>query len=349
MSESKLSCPHCEQHILIDDAWAGQTINCPSCQKPFQVPAAEAPVASEAPPPPVPPPGGLRINRPAAPPPPPPSGARAMPGGRPTYAAAPAVQPRTSGLAIASLILSILGCFGLTAIAAVICGHMARKRISRDPSLKGGGMALAGLIIGYLTLGCCVAGVTFTAVRMRQFGKEFSAEFEREMAKQSQTKPGGDTQDPATGMGSDEAVWNDARTETPTPAVPEGAVSGNIKGDAFTYSKSTLATNMGLFSVSDGEDFLADRQVQIFLFPKAGESFENRTWKITSAGTGSKPHVHLRWQENGAPQSQAMMSGYQLELTTGSISNGVLSGTLNLKITTKVPTELKGKFSAVVE
>jgi len=42
----------------------------------------------------------------------------------------------------------------LGAIIAVICGHMARAEIHRAPpgTIEGDGMALAGLILGYLHL-----------------------------------------------------------------------------------------------------------------------------------------------------------------------------------------------------
>ena len=63
-----------------------------------------------------------------------------------------------SGLAIASLVCGILGivfCYGhaLGAIPAVICGHMALNRIrSAQHPIAGRGMAIAGLIMGYLGL-----------------------------------------------------------------------------------------------------------------------------------------------------------------------------------------------------
>jgi hypothetical protein len=63
-------------------------------------------------------------------------------------------QSRTSALAIWSLVLGILGlvCFSfLSAIPGVICGHMACSRIKRSAgALTGQGLAVAGLITGYL-------------------------------------------------------------------------------------------------------------------------------------------------------------------------------------------------------
>jgi hypothetical protein len=58
---------------------------------------------------------------------------------------------RTSGLAIASLVLSLIGPFGC--IPAIVCGHIALRKIRKEATVKGYGLALAGLIIGYIGLG----------------------------------------------------------------------------------------------------------------------------------------------------------------------------------------------------
>ena len=75
-----------------------------------------------------------------------------------------APQPKTSALAIWSLVLGILGlvllsiCIGpLFAIPAVICGHLAYSRIKRSSgTLAGEGLALAGLITGYISIGLSI-------------------------------------------------------------------------------------------------------------------------------------------------------------------------------------------------
>jgi Domain of unknown function (DUF4190) len=58
--------------------------------------------------------------------------------------------PPTNGLAIASLVCGV-GTFviGLSFIPAIICGHIARGQIRRTGE-QGGGLALAGLILGYV-------------------------------------------------------------------------------------------------------------------------------------------------------------------------------------------------------
>ena len=71
-----------------------------------------------------------------------------------TYSQTP-LAARTSGLAIASLALSclaaLIGPFGF--LPGIICGHMARSECRRDPRVVGDGLALAGLIVGYVFLG----------------------------------------------------------------------------------------------------------------------------------------------------------------------------------------------------
>lgn len=64
--------------------------------------------------------------------------------------------PPTDGKATASLVLGILSilCFGiLTGIPAIILGHISRGNIQRSMGrLSGGGMAMAGLIMGYFSI-----------------------------------------------------------------------------------------------------------------------------------------------------------------------------------------------------
>ncbi|HEB93140.1 MAG TPA: DUF4190 domain-containing protein [Gammaproteobacteria bacterium] len=64
------------------------------------------------------------------------------------------VEKRT-GLAITSLVLSIVGIFsyGIASIAGVIFGHMAKSKIKSAPQIYGGdGLATAGLVLGYLVI-----------------------------------------------------------------------------------------------------------------------------------------------------------------------------------------------------
>ena len=72
---------------------------------------------------------------------------------------------RTSGLAIASLVLGIVWVFWLGSILAVIFGHVALSQIKRSMgALTGRGMAIAGLILGYLGLVTLVGFIVAAAI-----------------------------------------------------------------------------------------------------------------------------------------------------------------------------------------
>jgi len=63
----------------------------------------------------------------------------------------------TSTTAIVSLVFGIICWIAIPfigAIVAIICGHVARTEIRNSPpgSIEGDGMAIAGLILGYLHL-----------------------------------------------------------------------------------------------------------------------------------------------------------------------------------------------------
>ncbi|MGC4016669.1 MAG: GYF domain-containing protein [Luteolibacter sp.] len=85
------------------------------------------------------------------------------------YQQSPYVTPYapTNGLAIASMVCGIVSIFMcwvhiLGAIPAVICGHMALARINESPVPMGGrGMAIAGLILGYLCIAATLGGILF--------------------------------------------------------------------------------------------------------------------------------------------------------------------------------------------
>lgn len=76
------------------------------------------------------------------------------------------VIPRTSSLAVVSFIFAILAWICLPfvgALVAVICGHSARAEIRRAPpgSVDGDGLALAGLILGWIQIAMGLAVLAF--------------------------------------------------------------------------------------------------------------------------------------------------------------------------------------------
>ncbi len=60
---------------------------------------------------------------------------------------------KTSACALVSLVLGLMSLlfFGLLAgVPAVVCGHMSLSNMKKDSLLTGRGMAIAGLITGYI-------------------------------------------------------------------------------------------------------------------------------------------------------------------------------------------------------
>ena len=129
------------------------------------------------------------------------------------------VQPTpTSGLAIASLvcgIFTILACYfwGFFGIPAVICGHLALKSIKANPTpIQGKGMAIAGLILGYLGIILQLI-VIAVGITMYSNAKEHLKNLEKEM----QNPQNWEETSPATGPTLDQNSEN----TTPEPATSE--------------------------------------------------------------------------------------------------------------------------------
>lgn len=148
-------CPDCGNQISPDAE------TCPNCGKGVDQAAAQAaapppPAAPGAvpPPPAAPPPPGPAF----APPPPgpvPPMGAGPMPPG-PAWPAPVMAKKKTSGLAVASLILAITGfvCLPILGpIIGLILGIAAKSQIKNsNGQVEGGGLATAGIVISVLAI-----------------------------------------------------------------------------------------------------------------------------------------------------------------------------------------------------
>lgn len=97
---------------------------------------------------------------------------------QPLYAPVAYAPPQpNSGLAIASLICGLSGLLlfwlfapVIASVIAVITGHMALKQIRSNPVLGGRGMAITGLITGYIGIGIVVAEILFFVLSLLFLG-----------------------------------------------------------------------------------------------------------------------------------------------------------------------------------
>ena len=64
-----------------------------------------------------------------------------------------------SGLGIASMVLGILWMYWIGSILAVIFGHVALSQIKKDPSIGGRGMAVAGVVLGWIGVGVLLLSI----------------------------------------------------------------------------------------------------------------------------------------------------------------------------------------------
>lgn len=107
-------------------------------------------------------------TRPPTPPPPPPAGpppAPTPPPAPPAYGQQPGgygyqSTPKTNGLAIASLVLGIAQIFLciIGGILALVFGYISRRQIDESGGTQGGrGMAIAGIILGWIGIGLGIA------------------------------------------------------------------------------------------------------------------------------------------------------------------------------------------------
>ena len=75
--------------------------------------------------------------------------------------------PATNGLAIASLILGLVGWVpcGVGSIVAIVLGFVARNQIRESQGRQGGdGLALAGIVLGFLAIAFLIAIIVLGAV-----------------------------------------------------------------------------------------------------------------------------------------------------------------------------------------
>jgi ribosomal protein L40E len=71
---------------------------------------------------------------------------------------------RNSGMAVAALVLGIIGLFfNILGVLAIIFGAIAISQINREPGLQGKGMAVAGLVLGIVSIAVWILIIVFVS------------------------------------------------------------------------------------------------------------------------------------------------------------------------------------------
>ena len=66
------------------------------------------------------------------------------------YGAPLPVSSGTNGMSIAALVLGVLWLYGVGSILSLIFGYISLGQIKRDPRQRGKGMAIAGVVLGWV-------------------------------------------------------------------------------------------------------------------------------------------------------------------------------------------------------
>jgi Domain of unknown function (DUF4190) len=326
VSEFKFSCPACGRDILADTAHAGKDVACPICKAIIVVPNPTAGTAG----------GSAQTNIPPAPP------------GR----AASTVQ-RTSRLAIASLVcslLSLITCVGW--LPGIICGHLAKSRIRRNPALKGSGLATAGLLIGYLLL-ASEAGTT--AVYVWRFSIAVKQGYEnvrQDLATnhvivtqtQSSTISNGNPEVALVQTGvmaaahpppepvelatvaavrpqiePDNSGWTSDISKVSVPGHP---VNGKLHGMDFILK--TAAFRNGDLRLRSANGL----QLDVY---RLGVSIEGHSYEIQADDNNrTNPRVKMTWNQGGAVRTATFNKGYEMKLQFNQALNRKVSGRIYL-------------------
>ena len=105
----------------------------------------------------------------------------------PALPTVPSAQ-KIPGLAIAALVLGIVSMMGaailiVPTVLAIVFGHISFSRIRRNPALTGSGIAMAGFILGYVSIvfGTMISGL-FAAMAIPAFQKVREESLRKAMA-----------------------------------------------------------------------------------------------------------------------------------------------------------------------
>jgi hypothetical protein len=323
MSEFKFSCPVCGQNVLCDTALAGTQLACPHCDNTIGVPTGFAKPTDVS--------SGTVIPSPLS-------------------DDVVATAQKTSGLAIASLVCSLssfITCIGW--LPGIICGHLAKSRIRRNSSLKGNGLATAGLIIGYLIVmleaGTAAVKIWRFSTAMKQGYENVRLDMETNNFIVQSTNVSNDNQmEPAN---SGPVATNDQPIESAESgwvadignvSFPDHPASGKIHGLDFTVKSALFRGGDLKLSSANG--------MSLEIIHGLGSSIAGQSYEIQSTDDNSgNPRVKLTWHEGDEVQSTTFNKGFGIKLKFAQ----VISRKIAAKIYVCLPDDSKSYVAGTFE
>jgi len=246
---------------------------------------------------------------------------------------------RTSGLAIASLVCSLssfVTCVGW--LPGIICGHLAKSRLRRNPSLKGSGLATAGLVIGYLFL---MSEVGTTAVYVWRVSNAVKHGFEnarqnlatnkiivvqtQSITVSNKSQPP-EPVTPATTVATNQQIEpakSEWTADISKASFPDHPASGKLHG--IDFAVKTASFRNGDLKIRAGNGTFVD----IF---HLDASIEDHSYEIQSdeVGTTNKPLVRMTWNEGDVIQTSTFSKRYGMKLQFDQAINRTVSAKIYL-------------------
>jgi hypothetical protein len=241
--------------------------------------------------------------------------------------------------------LGLLGC-----VPAIFYGHAALGEINAR-RLRGKGLAIAGLIIGYLCTLLALLGLG-VLLYVKTTGKPLNLRSPRTTF-QPQASPGrgpfpnpvNPPQPPSMPVPPPRPVDPPVTTDPRTVRIASSPASGTLQGKPFTPDKATLRGSILTFE--QGKDFIPDANLTIFIM-SAGGSLQGKTLLVTPKTVGMLPHVSFMHRE-AMPQGGSLVGDYVMRLEFGKQTGSTISGKLYFEAPRSYNTTVSGTFSAEVK
>jgi hypothetical protein len=129
--------------------------------------------------------------------------------------------------------------------------------------------------------------------------------------------------------------------------VPEGPVTGRVRGKPFQYARATL--NGGHLSLKHGAAWPPPLSLTIQFYAERAEELAGKTIEVAADRTPPVPVVVIRWiDEQGRPDEQMVSAGYVLLAQFGELEGGRLPGQLYLALPDESRSYAAGLFVAAV-